>query len=271
MNQLKFDQQKVESICDIIADTDNGLTGSDLKHLLDVCGVPYDPRIAPNKRQWFFNCLAGKFNQEHSLLLFKRIIENAVNPARFTNLDKREQYSFLVNGINKVLLLEGYKIDSAGEIVKTVQAKNLNEVDRRVNEREAKFQKQNFHPSVVHLAKKEYISGQYFEAVFEASKGLSKRVREMTGLTGDGANLFEKAFSTKNPYLVLNRLETETERNEHNGLRTLLNAIFLMFRNPQAHNLKLDWPVNEVKALDALSLISFAFKGLDQCQVVKRD
>ncbi len=93
----------------------------------------------------------------------------------------------------------------------------------------------------------------------------------MTGLTGDGANLFEKAFSTKNPYLVLNRLETETERNEHNGLRTLLNAIFLMFRNPQAHNLKLDWPVNEVKALDALSLISFAFKGLDQCQVVKRD
>lgn len=270
MSQHEFDQQKIESICNIIADTSNGLTVGELKHLLDLCGVPYDSAIIPNKRQWFFNCIAGKFNKEHSLLLFKRIIENAVNPALFTDLEKRDQYEFLVCGINKVLLLEGYEINSRGKIVTVDQAKSLDEVDQRVNERDAKFQKQNFHPSVVRLARKEYLNGQYFEAVFEASKGLSKKVRDMTGLTGDGANLFEKAFSTKDPYLVLNQLETETERNEHNGLRTLLCAIFLMFRNPQAHSLKLDWPVNEEKALDALSLISFAFKSLDQCQVVKR-
>ncbi|WP_323088580.1 TIGR02391 family protein [Allobaculum sp. JKK-2023] len=271
MYQHEFDQQKVESICDIIADTSNGLTGRELQHLLDLCSVPYDLPIAPNKRQWFFNCLAYKFNREQSQYLFKDIIEKTVNLARYTDFDNREQYEYLVNGINKVLLLEGYEINTSGIIVEVEKADTLDEVDRRANEREAKFQKQNFHPSVVHLAKKEYVNGQYFEAVFEASKGLSKKVRELTGLTGDGANLFEKAFSTKNPYLVLNRLETETERNEQNGLRTLINAIFLMFRNPQAHNLKLDWPVNEVKALDALSLISFAFKGLDQCQVVKRD
>lgn len=267
----KFDQRKIESICNVIADTDDGLTGRELRHLLELCGVPYDPRITPNKREWFFNCIADKFNKEHSLLLFKRMIEEAINPALFTNLAKRDQFEFLVNGINKVLLLDGHEIDKSGKIVEVNQAKNLDEVDRRVNEREAIFQKRNFHPSVVHLSKKEFVNGQYFEAVFEASKGLSKKISEMTGLTGDGANLFEKAFSTKNPYLVLNRLQTETERNEHNGLRTLLNAIFLMFRNPQAHNLKLDWPVNEVKALDALSLISFAFKGLDQCQVIRHD
>lgn len=271
MNQMNIDQQKIEIICNIIADTDNGLTGGELKHLLDLCKVSYEQKILPNKRKWLFNSLADKFNKEHSLELFKELIENALNPALFTSLNKRDQYEYLVNGVNKVLLLEGYEINSSGKIIKVAKAKNLDEVDRRVNEREAKFLKQKFHPLVIYLAKKEYVNGQYFEAVFEASKGLSKKVKEMTGLTGDGANLFEKAFSTKDPYLVLNRLETETERNEHIGLRTLLNAIFLLFRNPQAHNIKLDWPVDEEKALDALSLISFAFKGLEKCQVIKRN
>lgn len=270
MNQSNIDQRKIESLCNVIADTNYGLTGGELKHLLDLCKVSYEPKIMPNKRKWLFNSIAIKFNKEQSLVLFKQLIENALNPALFISLDKRDQYKYLIDGVNKVLILEGYEINSSGKIVAAVKAKNLDEVDLRINEREAKFLKQKFHPTVTRLAKKEYENGQYFEAVFEASKGLSKKVKELTGLTGDGASLFEKAFSTKNPYLVLNRLETETERNEHNGLRTLLNAIFLMFRNPQAHNLKLDWPVNEEKALDALSLISFAFKGLDQCIVVQR-
>lgn len=203
MQDIKFDQQKIEKICDIIADTDQGLTGSQLQHVLDLCEVEYSQPITPNKRKWFFNCIADKYNLEHSVLLFKKIIECAVNPASYTEFSKRNQYSFLVDGINKVLLLEGYEINASGVIVKSVRAKNLDEIDRRINEREAKMMKRNYHYLVLRYAKQYFVEGLYFEAVFESSKGLSKKVRDLTGLSGDGVNLLKKHFPQKTRILFL--------------------------------------------------------------------
>ena len=101
--------------------------------------------------------------------------------------------------------------------------------------------------------------------VFEAAKGLAERVRQISGLTTDGGMLFQTAFSKNDPYIFFNAMKTESERSEFTGLKELLDAIFHLVRNPAAHTPKINWKTDEIKALDILTLISFAHKYLDEC------
>ncbi|QHQ63402.1 TIGR02391 family protein [Anaerocolumna sedimenticola] len=105
----------------------------------------------------------------------------------------------------------------------------------------------------------------YYDAVFEAAKGLAERVRQITGLSSDGGELFQKAFAKGDPYLFFNSMQTDSEKSEFTGVKELLEAIFHLARNPAAHTPKINWRVEETKALDILTLISFAHKYLDEC------
>lgn len=116
----------------------------------------------------------------------------------------------------------------------------------------------------------DYLRKDYYDAVFEASKGLAERVRSITGLTTDGGTLFQTAFSKNDPYIFFNSMRTDSEKSEFTGLKELLEAIFHLFRNPAAHTPKINWKTDETKALDALTLISFAHKYLDECYPVPR-
>ena len=60
-------------------------------------------------------------------------------------------------------------------------------------------------------------------------------------------------------------MSTNSERSEFAGLKELLEAIFHLVRNPAAHTPKVNWKSDETKALDILTLISFAHKYLDEC------
>lgn len=110
---------------------------------------------------------------------------------------------------------------------------------------------------------KGFIEKDYFDAVFESAKGVAARVRQITGLATDGSELFQTAFSKKDPFIYFNNQKTDTDWNEHNGLREIMEAIFHMVRNPAAHTPKINWKVEEDKALDVLTVISFIHKYLD--------
>lgn len=86
----------------------------------------------------------------------------------------------------------------------------------------------------------------------------------------DGTKPFDKAFSSKDPYLALNSLQTDSKRNQQNGLREMLNGVIHLVRNPTAHELRIHWDVNEKNAVDALNLISYLNKLLDCCVIVQR-
>lgn len=60
-------------------------------------------------------------------------------------------------------------------------------------------------------------------------------------------------------------MQTESEKSEFIGLKELMEAIFHLIRNPVAHTPKINWKIEEAKALDVLTLISFAHKYLDEC------
>lgn len=103
----------------------------------------------------------------------------------------------------------------------------------------------------------------YFHSVFEATKSIADRLRDMTGLTIDGNILVDSVFSTDNPLIKINNLSNQSERSEHIGLSNLIKGVFGLIRNPTAHDPKIKFSINEEEALDILTIISYIHKRLD--------
>ncbi|MDR2941223.1 MAG: TIGR02391 family protein [Treponema sp.] len=267
--------EQLKAICNVIADTSSGLTKSELKLVLGQCGIEavddgyrsngytYSPGL--NKRDWLYNCLANEMDKSRRYTKFYSFLESALNPARYTVTEKRPQFEHFLIEVNNILLFAGLEIQRNGKLQPVMKAETLDEVDRRVNSLNRQLYYRAIHEEVKKYCNKDLLRKDYYDAVFEASKGLAQRVRDISGLQTDGSKLFQTAFSSKDPYIAMNKLTTETENNEHNGLRELLEAIFHLIRNPAAHTPKINWKTDETKALDVLTMISLAHKYLDEC------
>lgn len=92
---------------------------------------------------------------------------------------------------------------------------------------------------------------------------MAERLRQMSGLQSDGAELVNEAFAIKAPVLAVNRLVTDSEKSEQKGFSLLLSGLFGMVRNPLAHAPKVAWPMPEQDALDVLTLVSLVHRKLD--------
>ncbi len=277
MDINRLNEQQLKSICGILADTSRGLAKKELTEILNQCkislvddgnktignGIAY--QVGLNKRDWLCNCFANEVNTNGNDEKIYKFIETALDPIRYTKVEDRKKYNWLFEELNKVILLVGMQVRNDGKLVVAQRASSLNEVDSRVNSLKKKLYDRSIHHEVAKYCIEDYLRKDYFDAVFEASKGLAERVRQLSGLTLDGGELFQTAFSIKDPFVVLNTLETESERSEFKGLRELMEAIFHLARNPAAHTPKVNWRVDETKALDILTLISFAHKYLDEC------
>ncbi len=139
----KLNAQQLKAVCDVIADTNRGLTKTELSRLLEQChiqleddgksynGITYT--IGLNKRDWLYNCFVNEINQNQTFEKIFLFIEKTLNPISYTNESSREKYYFLFEEINKVLLLVGLSVSKEGVLNEVIEAKSLDEVDRRVN------------------------------------------------------------------------------------------------------------------------------------------
>ena len=127
----------------------------------------------------------------------------------------------------------------------------------------SKLEDRGSHSEIFKYCKSELLEENYFHAVLEAIKGIADRIRELSGLTSDGAELVNKAFSIKSPVLAINNLSTETEQSEQKGFSNILVGIFGAVRNPTAHAPKISWIMTEQDSLDIFAMISFIHRKLD--------
>ena len=272
--------QLLEKLCKVIAHASSGLSKRELIKFLELNNIevladgssksPYTYKLGLSKKDWLYRCLVNEVQANNSFNVVFSFIKSVVNPALYTSFNKREQYQYLIEEINKILLFIGVSVDQTGLLIKVAKAQTLSEVDRRVNFSQKTLYERAIHSEVRKYCGADYSREDYFDAVFEAAKGLAERVRQITGLTTDGGKLFQTAFSTNDPYIFFNELKTENEKNEFIGLKELLEAIFHLARNPRAHTPKINWYTDEKQALDMLCLISVAHRYLDHCYRVPR-
>ena len=189
-------------------------------------------------------------------------IQSFLTPARFVG--RSDEFEARRQALNTILAFSGLEYGPDGRFRRQEAVRSLDQAERRVRTIRAKFQGRRLHPEVLKYCRAELLQDNYFHAVFEATKGLAQRIRDLSGVDGDGAALVDRVFSVERPVLAMNTLRTETERTEHKGFATLIKGCFLAVRNPLAHEPKILWD-GEDDAADYLSLISLLHRRLDSC------
>ncbi len=264
-----FKLSTLETISEIIGDTQNGLTGSQLhKNILQaqMVDISFNDTFLKKSKK-LYNAFANEINTHHcsnNIVLFLQLV---LDPALYVG--NNELFESRRGAVNSQLAFEGFEIDETGKIVAlSEKASRLQDIELRVKGFKNKLEQRNAHPAIVAYCRAELMTDNYFHAVLEASKGLFQRIRDISGLETDGNALIERAFST-NPIVIINNFITSSEKNEHTGFCNLLKGLCAIFRNPTAHEPKVDWPISEQDALDILGIISYCHRRLDNAQKLR--
>ncbi len=189
-----------------------------------------------------------------------------LHPSRFGG--RHEQFEDFRALVNYQLSFYGLAIDEKGQAKRVVEAKTIPEATQRANELRAELMNRNVHADVLRFCKTELLQDNYFHCVLEATKSVAQKIRDKTGIETDGSELVERAFSIKTPLLALNTLRTESEQSEQKGFANLLKGVFGTFRNVVAHAPKIVWAVERTDAMDALTILSYIHRRLDEAAVV---
>ncbi|RPF47327.1 uncharacterized protein (TIGR02391 family) [Hydrogenoanaerobacterium saccharovorans] len=257
-----FNRGQVEALSKALG---NYMTGSEISKLLCQCGIDDNSNQTTKWRRLDY-CFIERQNKDRSPNAILRFIKEALQPVLFMN--DSDKYEAFRTDVNQVILTAGLEIQRDGNLCFAVAATTIDEVKHRTQNLERMLRQRCVHECVLKYCKEELLQENYFHAVFEATKSLSDRVRELTSLSLDGYKLFDEAFKISNPYLAMNKLQTSSEQNQQNGLHQMLNGVTSMVRNVTAHEPKIKWLINESDAVDILCTISFLHKQLDQCIVV---
>ena len=243
------------------------MTGSEITRLLAQCSIS-DTSNESTKWKRLEHAFISRQNNDRAPYAILNFVKAALQPVRFTN-DQAKYEEFLIM-TNNVLIMAGLEMGKDGKMRRTSKAETIDEVKRRTDSLCQKLSQRGVHSTVLKYCNEELLKENYFHAVLEAAKSLSDQVRELTGLTEDGSSLFNKAFACSDPWIAMNRLSTDTERNQQNGLKEMLNGITHLVRNVTAHEAKIKWAINEADAIDILAAISFLHRQLDQCFTVPK-
>lgn len=256
----------LESICKTIADTSTGLSGSELGKILADSRIK---DIDPTNTKWkrLYNAFVNWQNDNKCSNHILKFIQNALQPVRY--LGNEEIFQDRRNEINKRLSFIGFELTDSGNFLKVNKTNTISEAEQKANKLKYKLEQRNTHTYIYKYCRAELLVENYFHVVFEATKSMADRLRELTGSTLDGNILAETIFSTDNPLLRINDLSNSCERSEHIGLCNLIKGVFGLIRNPTAHEPKIKFTINEETALDYLSIISFIHKKLNNIKKTK--
>lgn len=260
-----FNEQQLSSIAKILADSYGGLTGSEIGFLLQQVGMP-DPDPTMTKWKRLYNAFVSFQNVRQFGNHVVVFINKAMNPVQYTS--NPEVFASRRDQLNAVLAFSGITLGDDGQAKWTTRARNLDEALERADRLQAALRSRQVHQDVLTYCRAELLKENYFHAVFEATKSIAAKIRDLTGLTSDGADLATAAFELPKdgtpPRLAVNDLKTDTDKGEQRGFANLLVGLFGTVRNPLAHNPKLEWPIDEQDALDILTLVSLVHRKIDR-------
>lgn len=259
-----FNSQQLTAISKVLGDTASGLTGSEIGYLLADCKIAdVDPDMTKWKR--LFNAFVEWQNQKqlgnHVLMFINRVM----NPVQYTA--RQDVFESRRDELNVVLAFSGLTVGEDGKVKRAPPAQSLSDAMVRADRLRSALTIRKVHEDVLKFCKAELLDENYFHAVFEAMKSIAAKIRAMSALQSDGADLVQEAFSlgrTKSPILAINNLSTETDEGEQRGFVNLLIGLFGTIRNPLAHKSKIEWDMSEQDALDILTTASLIHRKLDQ-------
>ena len=262
-----FAQSALEAIADALGDTDEGLTGSEIGHLLATCRM-VDPTPTMTKRHRVFNAFVESQRARGDRRAVLAFIRNAMKPERYVR--NSDRFEPMRGNLNVALAFVGLAVDESGKLTPTSAAHTLSEAERRADELRRDLAQRGVHQDVLMFCRAELVADDYFHAVLEATKSVATKLRARSGLTEDGSVLADRALGGDHPILVINSFRSPSEESEQRGFTNLVKGVFGMFRNPTAHEARIHWNMNKADAADLLSLASLIHRRLDGAHIGPR-
>jgi uncharacterized protein (TIGR02391 family) len=255
-----FSQSELEAIAQALADTSDGLTGSEIGHILASLKMA-DPTPDMTKWKRLHNAFVKRQNFSGNRRAVAQFIREAMKPQRYAR--RPERFEPMRANVHRALAFVGMAVNADGTLVAAHQVRTLTEAQRRAQELRADLTAREVHPDVLIFCREELLADNYFHAVFEATKSVAEKLRARTGLSDDGGLLVDKSLAGDIPMLAINSLITDSERSEQRGFANLVKGIFGMFRNPTAHAARIYWTMEKKDAEDLLSVVSLIHRRID--------
>jgi uncharacterized protein (TIGR02391 family) len=255
-----FSQSELEAIAQALADTSDGLTGSEIGHILASLKMA-DPTPQMTKWKRLHNAFVERQNFSRNRRAVVQFIREAMKPERYAR--QAERFEPMRANVNRALAFVGMAVNVDGTLVAADRVGTLSEARRRAQELRADLVAREVHPDVLTFCREELLADDYFHAVLEATKSVADKLRNRTGLSDDGGSLVDKALAGDIPMLAINPFKTDSERSEQRGFANLVKGIFGMFRNPTAHAARIHWTMERKDAEDLLSVVSLIHRRID--------
>jgi len=260
-----YSQSEIEAIASALADTSEGLTGSEIGHLLATLGIAdTDPSITKRKR--LANAFIARQNYSQNRRAINEFIRQALKPERYVKC--QERFETLRANVNGALAFCGLAVNEEGMIIAIDRVKTITEAQRRAAELRADLTARGVHPDVLSFCRVELVADDYFHAVLEAAKSIADRLRSKASVAGDGSTLVDATLCGPTPKLAINDLKTDSQRSEQSGFANLVKGVFGMFRNPTAHEARILWSMSKEDAEDVLSIVSLIHRRLDKARYI---
>lgn len=256
----------LKAIADVLADTSDGLTGREIGDLLVRLRMD-DPIPSATKRDRLVEAFVVRQNKDQSSKRIITFIVTAMEPVRYRN--SPELFTLRQDRLNEHLAFVGLRVNDRGQVARGARAQTLDEAPRIVTSIRDELLRRKTHPEVLRYCSVEVLKKAHFHACLEATKSVIDRLRTLTGASGDGAVLVDAALAlgkSGTPMLAINSLATQTERDEQTGLANLLKGLNGLYRNPTAHDPRLNRSIGEDALLEVLTMVSMVHGRLDGAQ-----
>lgn len=167
-----FSSQHLEAACRVLADTERGLSGTQIERLLQEIQVA---DTSPGMTKWkrLFNALAGAQNQHqigNHLIMF---INRAMNPVSYAR--ETAAFAWRRDELNVVLAFSGFHVREDGKVAHADKATTLDAARARAGRLKAALESRAVHAEVLNYCRAELLDENYFHAVLEATKGVAER------------------------------------------------------------------------------------------------
>ncbi len=197
----------------------------------------------------------GAWN-EHNYL-----VEAAAEPAFRASRDAQQAIAEAMGWLRSRGLIGRKADDSSGNGIFVTRAGRgaLNCGLARV--RAAHRLQEGLHPRIEAVGRRQFLLGEYEQAIFVAMKGVEVRVRELAGLSEDaiGVDLMNKAFGPTGPLT-----DPSAVKGERDGTRALFAGAYAVLRNPSGHR-EIDYD-DVAEAAEAVTTASLLMRILDRVE-----
>jgi uncharacterized protein (TIGR02391 family) len=258
----------IEGVSDVLGETNSGLSGSEIGRLLARCRID-DLMPSMTKRHRLREALVARKARDGASNCVIAFVTAAMTPVTYR--DNIALFSVRQDALNEVLVFVGLRINDHGQIQRGAKAETLNEAAVHANSLRQELTRRSVHAEVLRYCSREVLERNAFHASLEAAKSIPDRLRKMTSLQGDGAGIVDAALALGQsgvPKLAINSLRTESERDEQKGFANLCKGILGMYRNPTAHDPRINRAVTDAELLELLTLISMVHRRLDTAAIV---